>query len=862
MTLKMVAKQSEVDLVYTRRLVQGVKTNPIYGEFTVSEAFELMLEGTTLDFARDSHTQAFAICRRESVSLEKGTANESTTTLKKDEKNMIKLRKLVGQFKQSLAGLGTAVMAASSTLGQDASSEDSLYTLSPFEVNAQPDVGYGAAGTLGGTRISTELLSTPVNVTVLNEQMMEDLNLRDFADYVTYVAGGTKTGSTRSNQTTFRGVTLGSGGTGVRDGISETNAISGASIVDTHVIQRIEFIKGPSGVLFGAHPIGGVMNRVSKRPLREDHTILGFEYNTYFNGNSSLDGTLDWNKVYGENDQMQVRLLLHQVDGDTFHGSADQFTGITPIVSYDLNEGSRVWARLSYNDQRIQEHRGTWWRDAEGNLPFGIIPVDRATGNPNDRGEGQTGTAWNYEFGYTNALDLFGLKWDSRLMFRQSEVDGNFKIYLTPNKSVVDSSGNSLGRIGRGPILWSEYQSMVQSGDAADIVIDPFIARGRDFNRKNWNLTYDLTTAFRIGESYHRLFTYVGLGDGRTRQDWYRWDYDPMGMSVFDVRGVSPDSILSNHRKEGNRPEISYGEGVNFAIQDQASLLDDRLILVGGARYDETESGRISAPEAANPNVIAAPFTTNSDWSYKYGLVGKPLSGDLKDDFSFFFNHSETFSPSAGINQIGEPLPNIRGVMDEFGAKMSFLDGKLTGTASVFTITEEGVRESVNIPDPNDPTIEIIVTRAIGTRDIKGWDLDLTWQPVESFNLYASVQDLTKGEVGARTPGSGGQARGVPVGFNYALVGRYDFLEGPLEGFYLGANARKVVERAGDFSDTFRVPGFEVYGLLAGYRAEDWRVQLNLENATDEEYVDTTVADFLIAPGAPMNARLGFYYTF
>lgn len=769
------------------------------------------------------------------------------------------------RLKQHLlrASLLSCLTISGVAFAQDSEQDDGVYTLSPFEVNATQDVGYGAAATLGGTRISTNLVDTPVNVTVLNEQLMEDINARDFADFATFVAGGTKTGSTRANQTTFRGVTLFGAGAGFRDGIPEENQISGASIVDTFAIQRMEFIKGPAGVLFGAHPIGGIINRVSKRPLREDHTKVGFEYNSYFNGNASYAGTLDWNHVLGESRQAQFRLLLHQRLGDTFTGGTDEFTGITPIISYDLNKGSRVWLRLSYNDQHIQEHRGTWWRDAENNLPFGIVPVDRVTGNPSDDGEGQIGTAWNYEFGYTNTLNFFDMTWDSRLLFRQSEVDGTFKIYLTPFKSVVDAQGNSLGRIGRGPILWSEYESMLASGEAADIVIDPFIVRGRDFNRKDWNLTYDLTTSFRIGETSHNMFTYFSLGDGKTRQDWFRWDYDPMGMSILDVRGVPPSSVLSNLRKEGNRPEISSGDGFAWAIQDQMNLLDDRLILVGGARYDESENLLVSAPEAADPNVIVSPLTTNSDWSYKYGLVAKPLSGsELKDDFSLFFNHSETFTPSASVNQIGEPLPNIRGEMDELGAKMSFLEGKLSGTFSYFAITEQNVREIVNVPDPNDPSVEIIVTRPIGTRDIEGWDFDLTWQPMEALNLYVSMQDLTKGEVGASNPGSGGQARGVPVGFNYVLVGRYDFLEGPLAGAYIGANLRKVVERAADTGDSFRVPGYEIYGLLAGYRAESWRVQLNLENATDEEYVDTSVNDFLISPGAPFNAKLGFYWDF
>jgi len=742
---------------------------------------------------------------------------------------------------------------------------DEIQVLSPFEAVSEEDRGYAATYTTGGTRINMELDSVPTNVFILNQELLQDLPVPNFSEYVTYSAGATKDASPRSNQVTFRGVNLREAGSEFRDGIMETSDVSSAfSIVDTFNIERVEIIKGPAGVLFGAHPVGGVVNRVSKMPFKGRNLEVGISYKSYLNGEGSFDSTLDWNDSIGEDDQFQYRLLFHNRSGDLDSGGKDNLTGITPIFAYDINNTTRAWIRGVYVDNEVAEQRGAWFLDVDDQLPFGIVPADVVTWNPQDPDSGLIGKKYGFELGYRTAFTMLGMDWNARLLSRFNKTDGTFRIYLSTQKDVIDGQGNVLGPIGRGPadqrITWAEFQSMKASGQNVDIIRRPFITRGRDFQRQSTVTTLDLTSSFELGPTEHTFFIYTQLGQSELDETWFRWDNDLLDQSIFNTTGAPPEQVLSNFRIEGNRPEQTNADDFAFAIQDHLSLFDDTLNLVGGARFDQGTSGRVSKPSAPDPGVVVDEFNSVSNWSFKYGAVFKPIDMLTDTDqfkLSLFFNSSETFIPNESVNEIGEFLPNIEGEMDEYGIKFSLWNDRVIGTFSRFDIIESNVRETDLEDFDGDGEFEQ-VTRAQSKTNIDGWDLDLTFQPTNELSLLVSLQDLDEAAVAT----TGNQPRGVPVGFNYTAIGKYTFQKGMLSGLSLGATHRNVEERAGDASDSFRVPGYSLTGLFAVYETNNWRFQINVDNVGDDEFVETAVNDFLIAPGAGTSIQLSINYKF
>ncbi len=60
-TLEEFVVQSSVEVVYERREVEGVRTNPVYGKMSKVEALKTMLAGTNLELSVDPPSGAIAI---------------------------------------------------------------------------------------------------------------------------------------------------------------------------------------------------------------------------------------------------------------------------------------------------------------------------------------------------------------------------------------------------------------------------------------------------------------------------------------------------------------------------------------------------------------------------------------------------------------------------------------------------------------------------------------------------------------------------------------------------------------------------------------------------------------------------------
>src|SRR5688500_1852658 len=147
--------------------------------------------------------------------------------------------------------------------------EDEPVKLAPFEVVTDKGTrGYGTTNALGATRINAPTADTPQSVVSLNQEFLKDIAPTNFADALRFVSGITKAEGEYIGDVTIRGITTQA--IGFRDAIADSlniNTNTGITLPDPIEVERLEVIKGPAGVLYGSHGFGGVINRVSKRPL-------------------------------------------------------------------------------------------------------------------------------------------------------------------------------------------------------------------------------------------------------------------------------------------------------------------------------------------------------------------------------------------------------------------------------------------------------------------------------------------------------------------------------------------------------------------------------------------------------------------
>lgn len=143
--------------------------------------------------------------------------------------------------------LFTAMVAASDGAETGAvGSGDKAVELSPFEVRASSNVGYGAAETQSSSRLATAYIDVPQTINVITEEFLKDavvFNVRDSLQWVNNVE--------TSSENHFPGV--------VMRGIQVANNfyIEGFRLpdsvqnIDTFFTSRVEVVKGPTSVGVG-----------------------------------------------------------------------------------------------------------------------------------------------------------------------------------------------------------------------------------------------------------------------------------------------------------------------------------------------------------------------------------------------------------------------------------------------------------------------------------------------------------------------------------------------------------------------------------------------------------------------------------
>ena len=130
------------------------------------------------------------------------------------------------------------------------------------------------------------------------------------------------------------------------NGVYVPREVTSASLVE---VERMEFLPGPQGTLYGRGAIGGVVNTITVRPGDQFETRASVEAGNY----SLLRATLTQNIPLGDNAALRASLSYHDRDGYLESGadSADDFAGFlafeaSPTDSVNLH----VWSHLESRD--------------------------------------------------------------------------------------------------------------------------------------------------------------------------------------------------------------------------------------------------------------------------------------------------------------------------------------------------------------------------------------------------------------------------------------------------------------------------------------------------------------------------------
>lgn len=558
-------------------------------------------------------------------------------------------------------------------------------------------------------------------------------------------------------------------------------------------VETIDVIKGPSGTLFGSPAIsyGGLINITTKRPYDQ----LGGEF-SYVSGSNALNRfTADVNTPLSDKSSVRINTAFHSENSFQDAGFKKSFF-IAPSFKFKATE-------------KLTFFINTEFMNAEAaNVPMIFLsryaPLSFSSMDLFEK---------NYKRSFTNndlsiknptlgiqaqALYKLSDNWTSQTVLSRSTAKTNgYYHYLWDF-----SDGNTFGR------YISRRNGETNTTDFQQNFIGNFSVAGVQ-NRLLVGIDYFKSTIYN-GSTGWELNGQVTLQDG---------------MDTGVLTQIAVDSLLVNSA-EG----ISTGESkVISAYVSDIITITPSLSAMASVRVDQfTGLTAYWATEEAKEQVSVSP---------KFGLVYQPLKGKL----SIFGNYMNGFinvAPST-VSDIDGSNPRLK-TFDpeqanqyEVGAKSSFLNGKVSATASYYNIL---VKNRV-MTDPENQNNSI----QGGEVESKGFELSVVANPINGLNIIAGFSD-NQSEVTKDNPGDG------YLGYRPEEAGpsqlanlwiNYSFTNGIVKGFGFGlggnySGEHKTLNR--ENTGTFTLPSYTVVNASLSYTGLQYAVILKVNNLTDEKY--------------------------
>jgi len=624
------------------------------------------------------------------------------------------------------------------------------------------------------TKTDTPIIEIPQSVSVITAEQLAQRGIQGVEEAVWYTAGAQGGGygaDARSDWLLVRGFTPARYLDGLA--LAEGSATS-ITRIEPYGLERLEVIKGPSSVVYGAMPPGGMINMVSKRPTAQPLHEVGVEVGSF----DLRQGTFDFAGPLNDAGTLLYRLtgLARHSDTMTDHIKDDRYY-LAPALTWKPGDNTSLTVLSRY--QKAETASGAGFLPAAGTLlpnPHGHIPRDRFTGEPGQNDYDKTLASIGYELHHDFAN---GLAFNQNVRYGSADVD---------------NSGANVGAFG-----------LLDDGRTLLRYLFPNENHTRTFGADT-NLQY----VFDNGRVQH---TVLGGVDYRRANDDYAsaFDFAAPALDVFAPVYGSPVSVpaYTSHTRQIQKQLGVY-------LQDQIKL--GRLGVTVGGRQDRVTT--------ATDDRIGGGHARQADHAFS-GRVGVDYL--LDNGLAPYLSWSHSFQPTVGTGYAGNAFHPTTGDQYEAGVKYQPAGGNGLLTAAVYQITQ---KNTLTI-DPNHTLYQV----QQGQTRLRGVELEGRWNIGTRLSVYGgytySDSEVTRS---TDTASLGKQVALLPrqqasLGADYTLVG------GALDGLGFGGGVRYVGSHYGDIYNAWQTPGYTLFDAAVHYDAGNWHLQLNASNLFDKDYV-------------------------
>ncbi|PTX90986.1 TonB-dependent receptor plug domain-containing protein [Opitutus sp. ER46] len=674
-----------------------------------------------------------------------------------------------------------------------------VITLSVFEVSTNKDLGYQSANAAEVTRMNTPIENIPMNLTIFNSQFMEDILATDTSDLLAFEASAQRT--TENDGFLARGSA--SVGANFLNGFAQATGNGSQPLAN---IDRVEVIRGPAAVLYGAGGYGGTINRITKqpqpKPFYRARTILRDKSSIRIEGDANF-GYLPFGKK-----RFLFRLNGVHERGYTWFGQSKKEDSFAPSFTWQIAPQTKLVLEYLYNWRETQGswetpiHNGDLKGITTGDGTYHILPRKINWVEPEDyRRQYRNVGSYNFQHAFSRDLQFrsqFQFEGKEQKLYEHQAASSGLTILkdtaLMP-RLFRDQPRRTYGYNSRHELVWQKSTGPLHHrmlfGFGTVEVYDyntSYLAVRAHGGITNPSRLYGdgrLSTA-NAGNPYNYFpnLTYQQFLADPTLAGFNINNYMP--INLFDRAAEGP-TWVGPHRPYNYLDACTKTVTANqdYYFNDVFSFAKDRLWIMAGLRHSEVERRTIAFASGSYPNKVlrsSAP-TVSQNTSATTNSTGAVWHLNRSHTLSLYANLNTSFNPEFRSQPDGSRLDPEEGKQKEIGLRFSFLDGRLTGLFTYFDILQDNVTKADPDPDRTGYYIQVSGQRSTG--------FELSWNAriTDQWLVFGGVADTD-----ARNDITG-EAKDLQPQYRFTMFNRYNFERGWLKGLNVSLGTIYTGER-------------------------------------------------------------------
>ncbi|APH53395.1 Outer membrane siderophore receptor [Granulibacter bethesdensis] len=641
-----------------------------------------------------------------------------------------------------------------------------------------PVQGFLATRDTSATKTDTPILETPQAVTVITQDRMQVLNTRSISEALRYTAGvnaDSYGADVRGFYGSIRAFTPDVYLDGTRTIITTT---SQAFQIEPWGMERIEVLRGAVSPLYGSGNLGGLINAVSKQPRLNQQNQMQIQGGSF----GRIQGAVDVGGKLNKSGTLLWRFnALLRDSGTGYKNIKNNRIYIAPSIAWKPDADTSVTLLASY----MQDDGGSTaqFLPAKGTVlpnPNGRIPRDFLNGDE----QFDVYSKRQIAVGYAAEHHILS-NWVVRQNMRFAHLDLNYRsIY---GNGYAGRSLRTLNRVA----MW---QQPIMNTVTLDTNTEYKIATGP--------IGHDILLGvdFRSNANQQRNASING-----PTLDVFAPVYRSFTWPTFaGPRGVRLTSTNQTQTQTG------------VYLQDQLSYHNWHLTLTG--RQDFASTTTVNNLKKSTTSQDNQAFTGRAALLYAFPNGVSPYAA-----------YSTSFLPQAGTDMDGNGFQPLTGDQIEVGIKYQPPSTNVLFTAAAYDLHQQNVLT----PNPIAPTFSV----QTGEIRSRGIELEATGKITQNLSLISAftyqepliTKSNVAGATGSRPFAQPSHMASVFLDYTYPV--NEDLSVG------LGAGTRYTGETAGDVPNTFTVPSFLMFDLVAHADYKQWRLQVNATNLTDKTFV-------------------------